>query len=200
MIIGICGFQSSGKDTIANYLVKNHNFIKLSFASATKDVVSCLFSLDRNMLEGNTPECRKKREEVDSWWSNRLGIPNLTPRKMLQLIGTDVFRNNFHKEIWISILEKKLLFNLHSNIVISDCRFSNEINILKKYNAKIIHVYRNLPNWFIPYKNNETIDSEEFNKIHSSELDWIKSDFDYDINNNSTIQNLYLIIDNITKI
>ena len=32
MIIGICGFQSSCKD-IADYLIKEHGFIKMSFAS-----------------------------------------------------------------------------------------------------------------------------------------------------------------------
>ena len=42
MIIGISGFQSSGKDTIADYLVKEHGFVKLSFASA---LYLCTFKL-----------------------------------------------------------------------------------------------------------------------------------------------------------
>ena len=34
MIIGVCGFQSSGKDTIAELLIKDHGFQKISFAKA----------------------------------------------------------------------------------------------------------------------------------------------------------------------
>lgn len=49
-IIAICGFQSSGKDTLADILVNKHNFIKFSFASTTKYVVSSLFGWERIML------------------------------------------------------------------------------------------------------------------------------------------------------
>lgn len=65
-IIAICGFQGSGKDTLADIFVNKHNFIKFSFASATKDVVSSLLGWERVMLEGNTPEYRDKRNIVDT--------------------------------------------------------------------------------------------------------------------------------------
>ena len=43
MIIGICGLIGSGKGTVADILVENHNFEKLSFADKLKDgVASCL--------------------------------------------------------------------------------------------------------------------------------------------------------------
>ena len=44
MIIGICGFQSAGKDTLGDYLVNKLFFVKLSFASLLKDIISILFS------------------------------------------------------------------------------------------------------------------------------------------------------------
>ena len=40
MIIGICGLIGSGKDTIADYLVEQHNFQKMSFADKLKDAVA----------------------------------------------------------------------------------------------------------------------------------------------------------------
>jgi len=40
MIIGICGFIGSGKDTIADYLVNLHHFRRESFASTLKDAVA----------------------------------------------------------------------------------------------------------------------------------------------------------------
>ena len=44
MIIGLCGAQGSGKDTVANILIAEYGFIKLTFASTLKDVVAILFS------------------------------------------------------------------------------------------------------------------------------------------------------------
>ena len=198
-IIAICGFQGSGKDTLADILVNKHCFIKFSFASATKDVVSSLFGWDRIMLEGNTLEYREKRNIVDTWWSEKLSIPNFTPRMALQMIGTDLFRKKFFDEIWVSIVERKIIENIDKNIVISDCRFPNEINMVKKYGAKLIHIYRKLPHCFYDYKYDDNINKEkhEYNdilKLHESETSWIKSDFDLEINNNDTINELENII------
>lgn len=196
-IIAICGFQGSGKDTLADILVNKYCFIKFSFASATKDVVASLFGWNREMLEGNTPEYRDKRNIVDTWWSEKLSIPNFTPRMALQMIGTDLFRKKFFDEIWVSIVERKIIENIDKNIVISDCRFLNEINMVKKYNAKLIHIYRKLPHCFYDYKYDNNIYQEIYNdilRLHESETSWIKSDFDLEINNNDTINKLENII------
>jgi hypothetical protein len=186
MIVGICGLQCSGKDTLGNILVKNFGFKKLSFADVLKDIVAIIFSWPREMLEGATNESRIWREQVDTWWSNKLNIPNLTPRYILQYIGTDLFRNHFHSDIWITIIEYKL--QLYPNIVITDCRFPNEINLLKNYGAKFIKITRGLsPNWFILYESNQI---EQPTDIHPSEYMWIKTKFDYLIDNNGSIQDL----------
>lgn len=198
IIIGLCGFQGSGKDTVADILVEKHNFIKLSFASATKDVVSNLFGWDRNMVEGNTPEARKKREEIDGWWANKLDIKDFSPRKALQLIGTDLFRNNFYDNIWVYIVEKKIIDILEKNeknIVITDCRFPNEIEMIKKLNGKLVYIKRFVPDWFENYKNGE--DLEIVKTIHQSETSWIRCIFDYEINNISSIDDLNTNIQNL---
>ena len=61
MIIGICGFIGSGKDTIADYLVNFHEFKRESFASSLKDAVSAVFGWNREMLEGRTKQSREWR-------------------------------------------------------------------------------------------------------------------------------------------
>ena len=66
-IIAICGFQGSGKDTLADILVNNYGYTRVSFAGAVKDVAAVIFSWDREMLEGRTKESREKREEIDEW-------------------------------------------------------------------------------------------------------------------------------------
>jgi len=189
ILIGICGFQGVGKDTFANYLVSNYNFIKYSFASATKDVLTVIFGWDRALLEGDTIESRKFREIPDLWWSDKLGIPNLTPRKVLQMVGTELFRKNFNDQIWIFIVEKKILSNSNSNIIISDCRFPNEIDLIKKLGGKLIHIHRNRPEWFDKYKSG--IDCEEAVSLHLSDTAWIREQFDFELANCSKSKELF---------
>lgn len=196
MIIGICGFISSGKDTIADYLTNFHEFERESFASSLKDAISVIFGWDRQLLEGRTVQSRKWREQVDPWWSERLGIPHLTPRWILQNWGTEVCRSAFHDDIWIASLENKIRNSKH-NIVITDCRFPNEIISLRNLGGKIIRVVRGPePSWYnIAVSANQgsglSMQGMILEKIHSSEWAWVGSDFDTVIDNNGTIDHLY---------
>lgn len=99
MILAICGFIGSGKDTVADYLVEQHGFQQVSFAQSLKDSVSAVFGWNRDLLEGRSPESRKWREQVDEWWAERLGMPHLTPRWVLQYWGTEVARGGDRKSV-----------------------------------------------------------------------------------------------------
>jgi hypothetical protein len=191
MIIGICGFQSSGKDTIAELLINEYGFKKLSFAGALKDVLSVIFGWSREKLEGLTKEDREWREQIDLWWSKTLDMPQLTPRYALQYFGTELFRNHWHPDIWVKVVENKLIDMVkeEENVIITDCRFENEINLIRNYGGQIINVYRNMPQWFTEYKNG--IEVEEVNLLHRSETEWIRCQVDTVIENNGTIEELY---------
>lgn len=183
-IIGICGFQGSGKDTLAEILINNYGYKKLSFAGAVKDCAAAVFGWNRDMLEGCTKESRIWREQVDEWWSKRLGIPNLTPRYVLQNFGTELFRNHFHQDIWIACIEKQL--EKYDKIVITDCRFANEINMIQNNNGIIIKIFRNeISQLYYDVKN-----GKEPTNIHPSEWKWINSEEDFTIMNNGTIEDL----------
>jgi hypothetical protein len=196
MIIGVCGFIGSGKDTIADYLTNFHGFRRESFANTLKDAVSAVFGWDRTMLEGRTKEAREWREQVDPWWATRLDMPNLTPRWVLQYWGTEVCRKAFHDDIWIASLENKLR-NSRDEIVISDCRFPNEIASIKNAGGKIVWVKRGpLPEWYdvaIEANKGSNVASNELKmkKIHASEWAWIGTDFDAVLDNNGTIDTLF---------
>ena len=138
MIIGVCGFIGSGKDTVADYLTNFHEFRRESFANSLKDAVSMVFGWDRTLLEGRTKQAREWREEQDDWWTARLGMP-ITPRWVLQYWGTEVCRKAFHDDIWIASVENKLR-NSRDNIVISDCRFPNEIKSIREAGGIVIRV------------------------------------------------------------
>jgi hypothetical protein len=207
MIIGVCGFIGSGKDTIADYLTNFHGFRRESFANSLKDAVSMVFGWDRTMLEGRTAQAREWREQVDPWWAERLNMPHLTPRWVLQYWGTEVCRKGFHDNIWITSLENKLR-NSKDNIVISDCRFPNEIKSIKDANGIVIRVKRGPePDWYQDAVNmnagdrnmSYAISSERMKrtKIHASETAWVGTNFDYELDNNGTIDDLFSQIKSI---
>jgi len=115
---------------------------------------------------------------------------------VLQVWGTEVARRNFHDDIWIASLENKLR-KTTDDVVISDCRFPNEIAAIKRAGGVVVQVKRGPdPEW---YSFAETINRgpehnlqwswaktqmEKFN-IHTSETAWIGTKFDAVIDNNA---------------
>jgi hypothetical protein len=198
MIIGVCGLIGAGKDTIADYLVNIHQFRRESFASTLKDAVSAVFGWDRELLEGRTRHSREWREQVDAWWAERLGKPDLTPRWVLQYWGTEVVRKAFHDDTWIASLENKLRQS-RDDVVISDCRFPNEIAAIKRAGGTVIRVRRgDEPTWYgIAQAANSDLQPNASSKIlqelgiHASETAWIGTAFDAVIDNNAGMDHLY---------
>lgn len=209
MIVGFVGLIGAGKDTAADYLVNFHGYRRDSFANTLKDAVAAVFGWDRVLLEGRTKEAREWREQIDTWWSNRLGIP-ITPRWTLQQWGTDVCRVAFHDDIWIASLENKMR-KTADNIVISDVRFTNEISAIHNSNGIVIRIKRgDEPNWYNAAKDYNRGPNgnsgwalgkaklDQLN-IHASEYSWVGGKIDYTVNNDSTIDELFSQIKTIIK-
>jgi len=208
MIIGVCGFIGSGKDTIADYLVNIHQFRRESFANTLKDAVSAVFGWDRTLLEGRTKQAREWREQVDSWWSQRLNQA-ITPRWILQYWGTEVCRKGFHDDIWIASLENKLR-NSQDDVVISDCRFPNEIKAIRDQGGIVLRVVRGPePKWYEdavavnagPKHIGWALAKDTLAKynIHASETAWVGTDFDAVLDNNGTLDQLYKQVNDLLQ-
>jgi hypothetical protein len=209
MIIGICGFIGSGKDTVADYLTNFHEFRRESFANSLKDCVAQVFGWDRTMLEGRTKQAREWREQLDPWWADRLNMPELTPRWVLQHWGTEVCRHGFHDDIWIASLENKLRHS-QDDVVISDCRFPNEIAAIKRANGTVVRVVRGPePDWYdaaLAFNRGENgnmrwaTSKAQLNKlkIHASETAWVGTKFDAVLDNNGSLDDLYQQIQQLT--
>jgi hypothetical protein len=197
MIIGLCGFISSGKGTVGEILATEHNFVPLSFAGSLKDSVSAIFGWERPLLEGDTVESREFRETIDPFWSKKFNR-DITPRYILQIFGTEVCRNNLIDTIWVDSLERKIL--QHENVVITDVRFNNEIKFLKSLNSLLVQVDRTetRPDWYDVY----SIECREYFEnyaqtrgIHKSEYEWIGNPhIDHVIENNGSFCDLELKI------
>lgn len=181
--IGVTGKKFNGKDTISDYICQKYDFKKLAYATPLKDACRVLFDFNEEQLYGTL------KETIDGKW-------NITPRLVYQYIGTDLFRNQLNKllpkigdNFWIKCLEemvkKYIMINPNVKIIVSDIRFQNEVDSLKKMivDYKIIRVKR-------PYINsNDTHDSEKF----IDELKYI----DYEIENGDTLEMLYNKVDSL---
>ena len=209
MILGVTGFIGSGKDTIADYLCTFHGFKRLSFAASLKDAISSIFGWDREMLEGTTKTSREWREVVDPWWSERLGR-EITPRWVLQFWGTEVCRNGFHQDIWVASVENKLR-SAKDNIVITDCRFINEVEAIKHAGGITCRVERGpRPEWYEdavnankgPRQIGWSIGKNRLEKlkIHASEYSSVGLAYDHYIDNNGTIDYLHKQIESIINL
>ncbi len=164
-----------------------------------KDCLSCIFQWDRNLLEGITPESRFWREQPDIWWSEKLDIPGFTPRMAMTIFGT-LMRNHFDKNIWVRTLERRLA-NI-DKVVITDCRFINEIKMIRNHDGIIVRIKRgDDPSWMSIAKLANAGDEQACKhmkelEIHESEWNWVNETPDITILNDGTIAKLH---NNVTK-
>lgn len=209
MIIGICGLQSSGKDSIADYLIGYRpEYTKIKMAYHLKDVTALLFGMDRKMLEGETAEDRALREIPDEYWNDKINeeLKPFTPRKALQYVGTNLLRNQLCENIWVDCVIKNIQDKNLENVVISDIRFPNEIDMIRKLGGIIVRVERGeRPEYWdnaeqvgtyvrLYAKNPQDyydVYEDKLKHVHTSEWQWIGYDNpDVIIKNDGTLEDL----------
>lgn len=183
--------MGSGKDTAADYLVNFHGFRRDSFARTLKDATAAIFGWDRDLLEGRTRASREWREQVDQWWAQRLSLPHLTPRWVLQHLGTEVLRMHLHDEIWISSLEN-VLRNSRDDVVITDCRFPNEADAIRAAGGRVIRIRRGPdPIWFETARHSPELIPLHYPTVHASEYSSAAIRYDILLENDGSIDDLY---------
>jgi hypothetical protein len=203
MIVTVSGLIGEGKGTVADMLVDKYGFRKDSFAATLKDATAAIFGWERHLLEGDTNESREFRETEDEWWTKNLDMGHsVTPRWVLQNIGTEVFRKNFHSDIWVLSAMRKHL-DTNDNIVFPDARFPNEFEWVKEFGGYTIVVERVArPEWWeVAVNANEGSDyaqslMTQFG-IHPSEYEWVGRDFDFVITNKRDLVELEKRVDEV---
>jgi len=131
MVIGLAGKKGSGKDTLANAMVDECGFTKVSFAGLLKESAAALFDIDPAAWETykNDPDVRIQLIEGnrDSAVSD-LVISDYSAREFLQRYGTEAHRDVFGQDFWVDQFWKSVAGVLlrDEDIVVPDVRFDNE--------------------------------------------------------------------------
>jgi hypothetical protein len=187
MIIGFMGKKQSGKDTAAKFLINNYSFKRYAFGDPVKKICKIMFGFNDEQLYGDKKEC------IDPDW-------NISPRQAFQVIGTEFAQFGIykhlpelnekvpHRELWVMSFKKWYWDNLKEDrnlrVVISDVRFSHEVNAIRELGGIIVKIN----------KDNIPLDSHTSEK----EMDNISPHkIDYKISNNEGIPELNTKINQI---
>lgn len=200
MIIGVLGPAGSGKDTVSDFLVSKYGFTKIALADPLKRICREVYGFTDEQLWGPS-ECRN---QPDLRYPTGRGF--LSPRVALQTLGTEWGRAMF-ENTWMEyglrmaegILlqggrysQKKGLYDpgfierLFSKkprgVVFSDIRFKNEVDaIRRRHSGFVVRIKRS----GLAQVGVAGHASEEEQKSLKD------TDFDYVIDNNGSLEQLY---------
>ena len=152
-------------------------------------------------------------KDVKIFKGGKVEILKMTPRLLLQIIGTECIRDKVHPNAWVNALFADYKYEIHRsevptraagfidqhvypNWIITDMRFSNELEAVKSREGITIRVNRTYTTVIggngIPATFNQ-------NQFHPSETSLDNAEFDYTIENNSSIEDLIHTVSLILK-
>ena len=199
MIIGIAGRIGSGKDTVGEIIqelcLSNHGpvFEVKKFAGKLKQIASLLTGIPVEDFEDQ----EFKKSYLGAEWGTVESNPlNAVPvfeniefnhlmsvRELLQKLGTEAIRDGLHPNAWVNALmceykRPKMSEYNPSNWIITDVRFPNELEAVEDVKGLTIKVVR-------PVEKSKTSV-----RLHPSETSLDKAEFDYEIINDGSIEDL----------
>lgn len=141
-LLCLSGRAGVGKDTVADYLVREHGYVKYRFADPLKKLLNERFGWtdanwnDRAFKEEPTLECGMGRLP-----DGKFG--RLSPRSWAQWLGTEVGRTIGGKDVWVDAMWRQYQDNDRGKrLVVSDARFDNEAASFWSRGGDVLHIER----------------------------------------------------------
>jgi len=131
MIIGLSGYARSGKDTVAELLVLNYGFKRMAFADGIRDA---LLALNPILHDGH------RLNEIVQMYGWEVAKAKDEVRRLLQVMGTEVGRQQIHQDVWVWRLFNKI--DTDERIVIPDVRFPNEARMVEERGGEVWRINR----------------------------------------------------------
>lgn len=141
LLVAFTGFKGSGKDTAAAVLLNDYRYTKMAFGDPIKDALVAGLGLDHSQVHGD-------RKESPIGW-----LDGITPRFLMQQLGTEWGREIVHPDLWVRIIERRIQQAWSTGqsrrcFALTDVRHVNEIDMARQLGATIIHVRRGQESWW----------------------------------------------------
>lgn len=132
--------------------------------------------LNPSILNNINKSVDKLKIKDDNWYEDKTDIT----RNILQLYGTEIFRKRVDDNYWVKQVKDRCIASNSDIIIITDCRFPNEITemLCDEYEITTIRIVRN-------------INTQEQIASHDSETaldDW--NEWNYIISNDDSLNEL----------
>ena len=174
MRIALSGLKRAGKDTVGSYLIQNYECKRFAFADEVKRLARELFP-----------------EEF---------VQNDKPVDLLQWLGNTMRQRN--PDVWINKLTNRITQTpTGSNLVVTDVRYPNEVQALKKLGFTIVKVQVPVEVSVERCKATEINFTEELLLHESEQLAQSNEQYyDYIIENTGTLEELYKKVDEMMEV
>lgn len=141
-ILAFSGRKQSGKSTAAEYVESTIKQLNLSLSYKTysfadplkKDICMGILGLSYQQCYGSDED---KNTITDLKWDGE----QLTARRAMEVIGTDIFRKLFH-DVWVRATMLKINREQPDIAIIPDCRFPNEVDAIIQQDGHVIRLAR----------------------------------------------------------
>ena len=130
-VIGLSGYGRSGKDTIGSALQKR-GFVRAAFADRIRESLYALNPL------ASSHERVQEIIDRQGWEASKTTHPEI--RVLLQRLGAEVGRDLLGSDIWVDLTFRSLPDG--AKVVVTDCRFPNEAEAIKRIGGEIWRVHR----------------------------------------------------------
>jgi hypothetical protein len=201
----LTGLAHSGKDTSADDIVQTLQNLglrvcKVGLADRVKFVSQHLIKLFYNItIPIEDFYDINKKEEIRDDYPQFAGKP-FKLRTILQLVGSEIFRDLLWGDIWCDYIKLKYLTtDEYDVVIISDSRFHNEISYFKDMEKE--GLLRYVTSGRIVRPKREALEAE--NQNHQSEIHIMTLPVEHEIINDGSLQDLHLrlkvIIDPISE-
>jgi hypothetical protein len=174
--VGLSGYAGSGKDEAAKALIVG-GWRRDAFADRLRQF---LYNLDPWVTVSPDVGVARLAKLVDAYGWDRAKRTFPEIRRLLQRTGTEAGRKVLGAQVWVDALMREF-DPVNEALVVTDCRFSNEADAIRKAGGVIVRVNR-------PGVGPK---ADPGGWVHESEVALDGYDFDVVIDNDGTVEDLH---------
>jgi len=130
-LVAFCGLAGSGKSTCSEFLEREWGYHIVKFAAPIKQMLRAL-GLTDDHIEGDLKELPTEL------------LAGNSPRHAMQTLGTEWGRELMGRDFWADMWKHtaKTILNANGKVVVDDCRFPNELSVVKELGGVAVRIMR----------------------------------------------------------